>query len=136
MRHIGEGSYGAVYLAHDDELDRDLAIKLLHPRLAARADLTNRVKAEGRALARVHHAHVVAVYDVEEHEQQLGLCMEYVHGRTLDEIVRLDGPMNAIEAIAIGEAVCRGLAAVTRPASCTATSRRETSCASARAASS
>ena len=112
VRHIGEGSYGAVYLAHDDELDRDLAIKLLHPKLAARADLMKRVKAEGRALARVHHTHVVAVYDVEEHEQQLGLCMEYVHGRTLADIVRSDGPMNAGEALVVGQAVCRGLAAV------------------------
>src|SRR5262245_37140747 len=62
VRHIGEGNYGAVYLARDDELDRDLAIKLLHPTFARRAEVANRVKAEGRALARVHHDNVVAVY--------------------------------------------------------------------------
>jgi tRNA A-37 threonylcarbamoyl transferase component Bud32 len=112
VRLIGRGSYGAVYLAHDEDLKRDIAIKLLHKTVGVRADHAERVRAEGRALARMRDANVLAVYDVEEHEDQLGLCMEYVDGRTLDDIVRASGPMNADEAIVIGQAVCRGLAAI------------------------
>jgi len=113
VRLLGQGGYGAVYLARDDELDCDIAIKLLHQSLVAQADLAQRVKAEGRALARVRKCpNVVTVYGVEEHEGQLGLCMEYIHGRTLDDIVREDGPLNANEAMVVGQDVCRGLAAV------------------------
>ena len=112
VRHIGRGSYGAVYLAHDEDLKRDIAIKLLHKALALRPDYADRVKAEGRALARIHHSNVLTVYDVEEHEQQLGLCMEYIDGRTLDDLVRASGSLNADEAVVIGQAICRGLAAV------------------------
>jgi eukaryotic-like serine/threonine-protein kinase len=112
VQPIGTGGYGVVYLAHDEELDRDLAIKLLHSSLAVREELRSRVRQEGRALARVRHANVLTVYDVEEHEEQLGLCMEYIRGRTLEELIRTDGPLNADEAIVIGQAVCRALAAV------------------------
>jgi hypothetical protein len=112
IRRLGQGSYGVVFLGRDEDLDRDLAVKLLHQSPAIRADLASRVKAEGRALARVRHTNVVTVYDVEEHENQLGLCMEYIHGRTLDDIVRSDGPMGAEQAVVDGQAVCRALAAI------------------------
>lgn len=111
VREIGAGSYGSVYLAHDEELDRDIAIKLLHSSLV-RTDMASRVRQEGRALARVRHPNVITVHDVEEHEQQLGLCMEYIDGHTLADLVRTNGPLNADEALPIAEAVCRGLAAV------------------------
>jgi serine/threonine-protein kinase len=112
VRQIGRGGFGAVYLARDEELDRDVAIKLLHASLTHRADLVSRVRREGRALARVRHPNVVMVFDVEEHEGRLGLCMEYIRGRTLDELVRSDGPLNEVEAVAVGQAVCRALAAI------------------------
>jgi eukaryotic-like serine/threonine-protein kinase len=112
VRHIGQGSYGVVFLGRDEDLDRDVAVKLLHQRPLGGGDLASRVKSEGRALARVRHTNVVTVYDVEEHENQLGLCMEYIHGRTLDDIVRADGPMGADQAAVDGQAVCRALAAI------------------------
>jgi serine/threonine-protein kinase len=108
VRQIGRGSYGVVYLARDDDLERDVAIKLLHLSFALRSD----VKAEGRTLAAVRHPNVVTVYGVEESGAQLALCMEYIHGRTLDDIVRSDGPMNAEEAVVAGQAIGRALAAV------------------------
>lgn len=112
LRLLGEGSYGAVFLAYDPELDRRLAIKLLHPFVAA-SDRSRKVREEGQKLARIpSDANVVKVYDVESHEGQLGLCMQYIDGHTLDERVRRDGPLNAEEAITVGRAVCRALAAV------------------------
>lgn len=112
VRLIGQGGFGAVYLARDEELDRDVAIKLLHPSLAQRTDVTSRVRQEGRALARVRHPNVLMVFDVEEHEGRLGLCMEFIRGRTLDDLVRSDGPLNHLEAAAVGQAVGRALAAI------------------------
>lgn len=108
IRTIGAGSFGTVYLARDEQLDRELALKLLHPGIVSYED----VKSEGRALARVDHPNVLTVYGVEEHGGRLALCMKYVRGRTLEEIIRVDGPMNADEALVVAKAVCNAVAAV------------------------
>jgi serine/threonine protein kinase len=105
---IGQGGFGVVYRARDEQLDREVAIKLLHPRLVTRED----VKAEGRALARVEHPNVLTIYGVEEHNGQLGLCMKYIRGRTLEEIIKKDGPMNAEEALVVARSICGAVAAV------------------------
>jgi hypothetical protein len=105
---IGQGGFGVVYRARDDQLDREVAIKLLHPRLVTRED----VKAEGRALAKVEHPNVLTIYGVEEHNGQLGLCMKYIRGRTLEEIIRNDGPLNADEALVVARSICSAVAAV------------------------
>ena len=75
---IGRGGMGVVWSAHDDELDRTVAIKLLRPELSGR-DLT----AEARALARLAHPNVVSVFDVGEHDGQRFIAMEHVEGHTL-----------------------------------------------------
>jgi serine/threonine-protein kinase len=111
---IGKGSYGVVYRAHDRSLKRDLAIKLLHPSIAARSDIADRIYREGQALARIHHPNVVAVYAVGPHGGRLGLCMELVRGRTLREQVKANGLLNGEEAAVVGQAVCRALSAVHR----------------------
>src|SRR5262249_52906096 len=64
LRKLGEGGMGAVYLAYDEELDRKVALKLLHRGAAARAWL----RREGRALGRLAHPNVVAVHGIGEHE--------------------------------------------------------------------
>jgi serine/threonine-protein kinase len=113
LKHrIGEGSYGVVFRAFDSDLQRDLAIKLLHPWIDEAHELRARVRAEGQALARVRHQNVVTVFGVEENQGQLGLCMEFVSGHTLDTRVRQDGTLNAAEASLVGREVCRALAAV------------------------
>jgi Protein kinase domain len=108
IRAIGQGSFGTVYLARDEQLDREVALKLMRRGLVARED----VKSEGRALARVDHPNVLTVYGVEEHGGRLALCMKYVRGRTLEDIIRTDGPLNADEAAVVGKAMCNAVAAV------------------------
>ncbi|KFE62212.1 hypothetical protein DB31_4318 [Hyalangium minutum] len=83
-RVLGQGGMGAVYLAHDPELDRRVAIKLLHPALS-NPENRARLLREAQAMARVHHAHVVTVHDVVTWEDQLFVAMEYVEGDTLRE---------------------------------------------------
>jgi eukaryotic-like serine/threonine-protein kinase len=82
LEELGRGGMGVVYAAYDGELDRRVAIKLVHDH-AVDDRQRQRVLAEARALARLSHPNVVQIYDVGEHEERVYLAMEYVVGRTL-----------------------------------------------------
>lgn len=114
LEHVGEGSFGEVYRARDTKLLREVAIKLLKPEAASDRSIRERVLSEGRALARVDHPSVVRIHSVEEHDGRIGLCMEYVRGKTFEDVLDEQGPMSAQEAAHVGQEVCRALAAVHR----------------------
>jgi serine/threonine protein kinase/formylglycine-generating enzyme required for sulfatase activity len=81
---LGEGSFGRVYLARDDQLDRWVAIKVPHRRRIARAEDVEAYLAEARVLASLDHPHIVPVYDVGRTED--GLCFvisKFIEGRDL-----------------------------------------------------
>ncbi|MCH9682093.1 MAG: protein kinase [Deltaproteobacteria bacterium] len=85
-RRIGAGGMGMVFEAHDPELDRRVAIKLLHPGVTGDADVTRaRLVREARAMARLAHPNVVAVHDVGRVGEQVFLAMELVEGSTLSQ---------------------------------------------------
>jgi protein kinase-like protein len=109
---IGQGGQGSVYRAWDPQLECEVALKVMRSDLAGLDRLGERILREGRALARVRHPHVVNVYGVEMHQGQIGLCMEFIRGRTLEDVLLSQGPFGAQEAAAIGVSVCRALAAV------------------------
>ncbi len=109
---LGEGSFGAVYRAWDPQLERDIAIKLIHPDIARRDAPGTRVLREGRVVAKVRHENVVTVFGVESHDDHVGLCMEYVEGCTIDDVVRSQGVLSSAEATIVGQRVCAALAAV------------------------
>jgi serine/threonine-protein kinase len=109
VREIGRGASGAVYVAHDAELTRDLALKILHPhaRATARAESRARAWMEARVAASIRHPGVVAIYDLDE-ERQL-LAMELCTGGALKDRVH-EGPLGdaiprAIELLTTLEAV-------------------------------
>ena len=112
LERIGEGGFGEVYRARDPRLNRIVAVKLLKAELASEEQLVERMLREGRALAALHHPNIVTVYEADVHEGRAGLCMEYVHGRTLEDQLTADGPFSAHEAAGVGQQVCRALAAV------------------------
>ena len=74
--------------------------------------LKDRVLREGRADGQNQPPECRLDHGVEVHDGQIGLCMELVNGKTLDEIVRTQGTLGAQEATMIGQSVCRALSAV------------------------
>jgi hypothetical protein len=91
---LGSGAMGVVYTAHDPELDRKVALKLLRPRGSAEQMAKGRLRllAEAQAQARLSHPNVVVVHDVGEHEGQVFVAMEFVEGRTLSMWIGQGGP--------------------------------------------
>ena len=111
LEKVGEGSFGAVYRAWDPQLERQVALKILHRHLADER-LRTKLLREGRALAKIRQPNVVSVLEVEEQEGRVGLCMEFVQGQTLEDVLQLQGTFSARETVLVGEDVCRALAAV------------------------
>ena len=111
LEKVGEGSFGSVYRAWDPQLERQVAIKILHRHLTDDR-LRAKLLREGRALAKIRQPNVVSVLEVEEHEGRVGLCMEFVQGQTLEDVLQLQGTFSARETVLVGEDVCRALAAV------------------------
>jgi serine/threonine protein kinase len=113
-RVIGHGGMGIVLKAHDCELNRPIAIKLLAGHLAHVGAARERFAREGRAAAAVVHEHVVAIYNVESDGKVPFLVMQYVPGRSLQARVDEDGPLEAKEILRIGMQAAAGLAAAHR----------------------
>jgi eukaryotic-like serine/threonine-protein kinase len=109
FERLGEGTFGEVYRAFDPQLERDVAVKLLH---VGKRSAEKRVLDEARALARVHHPNVVIVHDAETHDGRVGLCMEFIRGQTLASLLKAHGKLGPTEATAIALALCRALSAV------------------------
>ena len=82
---VGQGGMGAVYAAHDDDLDEDIALKLLRPDLARDSDFQHRLKSEVRLARRVSHPNVCRVHDIGVDDELVFVTMELVRGRTLRE---------------------------------------------------
>ena len=109
---IGRGGMGAVYRAVDRVLGRSVAVKLL-PGLLADQDPTSvaRFEREARAAAALNHPAVVAVYDTGVDETSRFIVMELISGRSLEAILRDEGPLEPDRAAGIAARVADALAA-------------------------
>lgn len=90
-KKLGQGGMGAVYLARDSELRRQVAIKVLPKDKASNPTLVRRFKAEAQAAAQLRHDNIVAVYDSDEADGYLFIAMEYVDGQDLHEMINRRG---------------------------------------------
>ncbi|MEM7800981.1 MAG: protein kinase, partial [Chloroflexota bacterium] len=89
---LGEGGMGRVYQAYDTNLERKVAIKLMHGQLAAVTEFRERLKMEALAAAQLEHPSIVRVYDFGDSDHGLYIAMEYVAGGTLRaHLKRLQG---------------------------------------------
>jgi serine/threonine protein kinase len=109
LEKLGSGSFGDVYRAWDPALDREVALKLLRSDRGGSETVR-----EGQMLARVRHPNIMAIYGAAATDGRIGIWGELLRGRTLATMVAADGPMGAAEALVVGDAVCRALAAVHR----------------------
>ncbi len=106
---IGIGGMARVYLAHDRALNRDVAVKILNPALAADPLFVERFRREARAAAALNHPNIVAIYDTGATDDTYYIVMEYVPGPNLKETIRERGPLPEGEALAIGAQVAAAL---------------------------
>jgi hypothetical protein len=107
VNRIGRGGMGALYLAWDPTLEREIAIKLLRE---DHDDLRERFAREARSIARLRHPHIVTVFDVGVHDEQPFIAMEYIKGQTLAEIIGSGGPLTVVRKLQLAEQLCDGLA--------------------------
>jgi hypothetical protein len=108
---LGRGGMGVVFKALDPRLGRFVALKVLAPRLAGSASARKRFAREARAAAAVRHENVVAVHGVDEARGLPYLVMEYVPGRSLEQVLDDKRSLPLAEVVRIGLGAARGLAA-------------------------
>src|SRR5674476_729017 len=98
---IGRGGMSTVYRAFDTVLERSVAVKLMHREIASDSDQLERFRREARSVAQINHPHIVTVIDAGEEPSEGGdeagvgapyICLEYVEGETLKDLIRRDGP--------------------------------------------
>jgi serine/threonine-protein kinase len=113
VRPLGAGGMGVVTLAHDDRLDRDVAIKFVRPELFEHQNLRELFSVEARAMARVSHPNVLTVHTFGEHEGVPYFVMEYVEGPTVEQwLERREGAPDMEEALRILDQACLGVEAI------------------------
>ena len=107
---IDEGGMGCVYRATHVLMEKVVAVKVLHPALAADDKIVQRFTREAKAASRISHPHAINVTDFGESENGVVyLVMEYLRGRTLKDIVRSGGPMTLQRAVEIVRQVAGAL---------------------------
>ena len=106
---IGSGGMSTVYLARDQTLDRQVAVKVMHREMSEQADQLERFRQEARAVAKLSHPNVVSVIDAGEDGGHPYIVFEYVAGETLKQRIGRDGALAPQEAIAYAIEIARGL---------------------------
>lgn len=109
---IGEGAFSVTYLAVDNSLQRDVAIKVLREQYAAHKGFDTRFEREARAAGRISHPNVISVYDYGRHGGVPYIVMQYVDGPNLKEYVREEGPLTVEESINFARQILDGLAVI------------------------
>ncbi len=110
VEKIGEGGMGVVYRAHDEQLERDVAIKVLPAGSLEDPDARRRFKQEALVLARINHPNIATLYGAGADKGVDFLVMEFIPGVSLSDRL-LSGPLPIDEVIVLAAQICEGLAA-------------------------
>jgi eukaryotic-like serine/threonine-protein kinase len=111
LEEVGRGGMATVHRAHDEVLDRAVAVKLLHSHLATDPAFLDRFRREARAAAALTHPNIVAVHDWGETDDGAYLVLQLVDGPTLRDVLRHHGRLSPREALAVLGPAAAGLAA-------------------------
>ena len=107
---LGQGGMGVVYKARDTHLDRPVAVKVLQAEAVANPERKRRFVQEAKAASALNHPNIVHIYDIDTHEGIDFIAMEYVEGKTLDELIGRRG-LKAGEALKYAAQMADALAA-------------------------
>ncbi len=114
-RELGRGTHSVVYLGFDPHLQREVAIKTLHlggsnPDQRSSAE-HSRLMTEARTVSKLRHANIVPIFEAGEDNGDPYLVFEYVDGRSLDQLLRVEGALGPVRAAEIMQAVLGSLVA-------------------------
>lgn len=110
IKTLGEGGMANVYLAHDNILDRNVAVKVLRGDLANDEKFVRRFQREALSASSLSHPNIVEMYDVGEDDGQYYIVMEYVDGKTLKQVLKQRGHLSITEVVDIMMQLTDGLA--------------------------
>ena len=112
LRHIARGGMADVYLARDELLDRQVALKVLFPEFANDPNFVERFRREAQAAANLNHPNIVGIYDWGQERGTYYIVMEFVEGRSIADVLRSTGPLHPdrVAEIAVDVAAALGIA--------------------------
>lgn len=108
VKELGKGSMGVVYQAHDPQIDRQVALKVLREDRVGGEDFVLRFLKEAKAIGRLSHPNIVTVYDVGRDHGTIYIAMEYLEGEPFNDVIR-NGRMSLEQNVDIGLQVARTL---------------------------
>jgi serine/threonine-protein kinase len=109
IERLGEGGMGAVYRATQEQLGREVAIKVVSPRLVAEPEAIKRFLREAKLASRLSHPNAVSVLDFGQSGDLFFLVMELLHGQTLDVVLKEHGSLPIDRAVGIANQICDAL---------------------------
>ena len=124
VQQIGAGGMGVVFLAHDEQLERDVAIKVLPPGTLADEAARKRFRQEALSLARLNHPNIATIHDFDTADDTDFLVTEYIAGDALDKKLA-SGAVPSDKVVRLGLQFAQGLGLPTRRASSIAISSRQ-----------
>ena len=113
VEKLGEGGMGVVYKAEDTKLNRPVALKFLPPEFTRDAAARERFVREAQAAASLNHPHICTIHEIDEHENQSFIAMEFVEGTSLHSRTK-KGPVPIDEVLSIAVQIGEGLQASPR----------------------
>ena len=102
VEQLGEGGMGVVYKAKDTKLDRFVALKFLPPHLSTNADNKVRFLQEAKATAALNHPNILSIYEVNEHNENTFIVLEFIDGQTLKEYL---AALNSGSGVSVKQAI-------------------------------
>lgn len=108
-KKIGAGGMGEVFLATDERLDRNIALKVLLPEFCCDDERVQRFKLEARTVSALNHPGIITIHEIGEENERLFIATEYVDGETLREKIE-KGELNLLQSLKIAEQIADALA--------------------------
>jgi serine/threonine protein kinase len=108
IRKLAEGGMGIIFLAHDDDIGRDVVIKSI--KVGARPSFVDRIRLEAKALGALDHNHIATIYDIGRDDAGLPyIVMELIHGQTIEALLEEKGKLSPEKGVRLATMIARAL---------------------------